>query len=220
MNRPALLALENIRYRVEETAILDSSSLSIAAGEKILILGPSGSGKTTLLHIMAGILPPGEGRVLFEGHSLSDLTVEQRDRQRAERTGMVLQKLHVISYLSAFDNLALVYSGLHKPVDKKKIFQRLADVGLAGKEYQKAGTLSQGETQRLAIARAIIHDPAIVFADEPTAALDDANTEKIMALLLSQVAKSGAALIVATHDARIKHSLERTITIENGKVTA
>lgn len=218
MESHPLLTLTDIAYAAGGNAILDGVLLTVRPHDRLLILGPSGSGKTTLLHIMAGLLPPQSGKIILQGQDLWAMDETRREAFRTQTAGMVLQKIHVMPHLSAFDNLALVYGGLCRPVDEKAIAAHLAAVGLGGKEQQKAAKLSHGESQRLAIARAMLHKPQIVFADEPTSALDDANTEKIMTLLIEQADATGAALVVATHDARIKPHFDRHIVIENGKV--
>lgn len=216
----APLTLDNAAFDAEGRTILSIDRLSIAPDTKILILGPSGSGKTTLLHLLAGLRQPTRGTLTMDNRHFWNTPTAERTIWRAQRTGIVLQQMHVLPALSVFDNLALVYSGLKQSVDQDAIHRALAQAGLTGKEKQKARTLSHGEKQRLCIARAILHKPAFLFADEPTSALDDANTDRVAKLLIDSATTVGGALVVATHDARIKPLFDHVIHIENGGVRA
>ncbi len=214
------LVLENAAVDADGRRILSVDALAVAPGAKILILGPSGSGKTTLLHVLAGLRRPARGTLTLDGRSFWDAPAAERTRWRAQRTGVVLQRMHVLPALSVFDNLALVHSGLKRPVDTAAIRAALAGAGLTERDTQKARTLSHGEKQRLCIARAVLHAPAFLFADEPTSALDDANTDRVARLLADSAQNVGGALVVATHDARIKPHFDTVIHIENGTVRA
>jgi ABC-type lipoprotein export system ATPase subunit len=178
--------------------------LHVEAGRNLLVLGPSGCGKTSLLHVLTGLLPPQEGEVLFRGRSYRGLSGSQMNALRAQSFGVVLQKLHLLGHLSAFQNVALAFSASRRRPDHAKIFSVLESLSLKDKAHVKARLLSQGEAQRVAIARAVVHGPEIVFADEPTSALDDRNTETVCRLLCDLSKQAGASLIVSTHDRRVR----------------
>lgn len=156
------------------------------------------------MNVMAGLLRPSSGDVKFEGKSYASLSEPQLDQLRAENFGFVFQKLHLIGHLSVEQNIALVQS---KP-DHHRVQSLIDDLGLSGKEKQKARDLSVGEAQRVAIARAVANNPKVIFADEPTSALDDTNAGRVMDLIFEQAQKTGATVITATHDARIKDRFE------------
>jgi putative ABC transport system ATP-binding protein len=185
---------------------------TVATGQHSLILGPSGSGKSTLLHLMAGLLPPSRGRVLVAGQDLAVLTPAELDAFRGRTIGIVLQRLHLIPALTVRDNLRLARTLSRLPPDAVRINALIGDLGLGALAGARPSRLSQGEAQRVAIARAVVNHPALILADEPTSALDDANCETVLGLLRAQAEASGATLVIATHDARLKpffgHRLE------------
>ncbi len=199
-----LFEIENLEYEADGRSILGKRSLSIEAGKHVLLLGSSGCGKTTLMNVMAGLLRASSGDVAFEGKSYASLSEPQLDQLRAENFGFVFQKLHLIGHLSVAQNIAVAQS----KADPGRVQSLINDLGLSGKEKQKARDLSVGEAQRVAIARAVANNPKVIFADEPTSALDDRNTQKVMNLLFDQAETSGATVIAATHDARIKNYFE------------
>jgi putative ABC transport system ATP-binding protein len=196
-----LFKIQNLSYTTDKRAILSHRSLNIENGQNTLLLGPSGCGKTTLLNLLAGLLKPSVGEILFEDQVYSGLSGTELDRLRAQYFGFVFQKIHLIGHLSIAQNIAIV--PLNPEV--QRVQELINDLGLAGKEHQKARDLSVGEAQRVAIARALANNPKVIFADEPTSALDDANTEKVMDMIFTQAEKTGATVIAATHDARIKN---------------
>jgi putative ABC transport system ATP-binding protein len=185
---------------------------AVAAGQHSLILGPSGSGKTTVLHLIAGLLPPSRGSVRVAGQDLGALTPAQLDAFRGKTIGIVLQRLHLIPALTVRDNLRLARTLARLPPEPARIDALIAQLGLSALADARPSRLSQGEAQRVAIGRAVVNDPALILADEPTSALDDANCEAVLALLRAQAEASGATLLIATHDARLKpffrHRLE------------
>lgn len=196
-----LFEIKNAEYKEKDQIILRQKSLSVSAGKHLLLLGPSGCGKTTLMNVMAGLLRASSGEVSFEGKNYASLSESELDLLRAENFGFVFQKLHLIGHLSVAQNIALSQI---KP-DPARVQTLINDLGLSGKEAQKARDLSVGEAQRVAIARAVANTPKVIFADEPTSALDDTNAAKVMDLIFTQAAKTGATVIAATHDARIKN---------------
>lgn len=204
-----LFEIENLEYKEEGRAILGNRNLSIETGQNMLLLGSSGCGKTTLMNVMAGLLRPSSGDVAFEGNSYASLSERQLDQLRAENFGFVFQKLHLIGHLNVEQNIALAQN---KP-DPGRVQSLINDLGLSGKEKQKARDLSVGEAQRAAIARAVANNPKVIFADEATSALDDTNTTRVMDLIFEQAKKTGATVIAATHDARIKARFKTVLEI-------
>lgn len=196
----AFLELTSIRHSAGGREILHLPSLSVTAGGRLLLLGPSGSGKTTLLHLMSGLLPVQSGDIALDGQVYSKTTPRGMDALRRARFGIVFQKLHLIGHLSIEQNIRLATDD----ADEEHLAALTERLGIADKRCRTAHSLSHGEAQRAAIARALVNKPAVILADEPTSALDDANAEAVARLLLGEAGKTGAALVVATHDARIK----------------
>jgi putative ABC transport system ATP-binding protein len=209
--RPALM-LDGLARVYGVRTVVAIPSWAVAAGQHSLILGPSGSGKSTLLHLIAGLLRPSRGRVLVAGQDLAALTPAELDAFRGRLIGIVLQRLHLITALTVRDNLRLARTLARLPPDAPRIEGLIAELGLGALAGARPDRLSQGEAQRVAIARAVVNHPALILADEPTSALDDANCATVLALLRAQAEASGATLLIATHDARLKehfgHRLE------------
>jgi putative ABC transport system ATP-binding protein len=211
IEQPVLL-LDDLAREYGARTVVGIREWAVAAGQHSLILGPSGSGKSTLLHLIAGLLRPSRGRVLVAGQDLGTLKPAELDAFRGRMVGIVLQRLHLIPALTVRDNLRLARTLARLPPDPERLDTLLADLGLAALAGARPRQLSEGEAQRVAIARAVINRPALILADEPTSALDDANCEAVLALLRAQAETSGATLVIATHDARLKphiwHRLE------------
>lgn len=203
MLEPALIDLTDVVHDAAGRTILSVPHLRLALGNHGLLLGPSGSGKTTLLHTLAGLLVPDRGRVLLLGHDLRAAGSAGRDRLRAAHVGIVFQQLHLIGAISVIDNLRLARRLAGQGPDDDLVWVLLDRVGLADRAAALPDQLSQGERQRVAVARALVNRPALLLADEPTSALDDDNCAAILDLLLEQAALSGATLLVATHDQRL-----------------
>lgn len=195
-----MFQISNLKFEIEGKTILSLPEYLIERGQHLLLLGPSGCGKTTLLNVLAGLLKPTTGEVVFDDRGYSKLSDRALDRLRAENFGFVFQKLHLIGHLSTRQNIALAQS---KP-NPARIGALIDDLGLSTKEHLKARDLSVGEAQRVAIARAVANEPRVIFADEPTSALDDANTRRVMDLIFQSAGSARSTVIVATHDARIR----------------
>jgi putative ABC transport system ATP-binding protein len=207
-----VLVLNGLSRTYGVRTVVAVPSWAVAAGQHSLILGPSGSGKSTLLHLIAGLLRPSRGHVVVAGQDLGALAPAELDAFRGRSIGIVLQRLHLIPALTVRDNLRLARTLARLPPDAAQIDALIADLGLAALAGARPSRLSQGEAQRVAIARAVVNRPMLILADEPTSALDDVNCTAVLALLRAQAEASGATLVVATHDARLKphfgHRLE------------
>lgn len=200
MQNSILLDLKEISYSMGGKSILPPQNLKIVKGRHLLLLGPSGCGKTTLLNLMSGLLKATSGSLSYLDRKYEEMTERELDSLRAQNFGFIFQRLHLIGHLSALQNIALAQS----KDDGIKIKNLLADLGLADMAERRARELSLGEAQRVAIARAVINEPEIIFADEPSSALDDANTQNVMKLIFTHAEKTGSTVIAATHDARIR----------------
>lgn len=210
-NRMAhVLELSSVSLARGGRQILSDFSLTLDAGAQALLIGPSGCGKTSLLNIAAGLLTPDSGEVWLAGQRMPPRPAD-RDALRRRAVGIVFQTLRLISALSLRDNLALAARLSGQPADG--IDRLLGELNLAQRADARPRALSQGEAQRAAIARALIARPALLLADEPTSALDDANTARVAGLLTGLAAEQGTALLVATHDSRLKDHIAHAIDL-------
>jgi len=209
----AVLEICDLWHAFGERTVLDLPAWTIAPGQHSLVLGPSGSGKSTLLHAIAGLLRPSRGLIRVAGHEIAALRGDRLDRFRGRRLGLVLQRLHLVGALSVTDNLRLARSLAGLPPDPDRIDRLLAELGLASLARARPAELSQGEAQRVAIARAVLNRPSLILADEPTSALDDASCAAVLGLLRDQAERSGATLLIATHDGRLRAQFEHQLTL-------
>lgn len=181
--------------------------------DALLILGQSGTGKTTLLHLLALLLTPDSGEIRLNGQPLHNLSAAETARIRSKELGIIYQRAHFVSSLNVLDNILLANYLADQKQDKNKAAFLAEQLGFAEHLFKKPHQLSQGEQQRVSIARALMNDPAIILADEPTASLDDVNCHKVVALLKNQSASIGASLIVVTHDQRLKDEFSNQISL-------
>ncbi len=200
------------RYDRQTSDALTLGELALEAGRSCVIRGASGSGKSTLLSILAGLLPPTSGEVLLAGQSLYALGESQRDSWRARHLGMVPQRHHLLASLSIRQNLQLAQS-LAQRQDASRLQALMDRLGLTPLARQRPEQLSQGQQQRAALARALVHAPVLVLADEPTSALDDANARAVIDLMLELTQEARVALLVATHDARLNGLFDQEIRL-------
>ncbi|HEY2529446.1 MAG TPA: ABC transporter ATP-binding protein [Xanthobacteraceae bacterium] len=200
---------------------LKAVNLSLTGGSLTVLMGPSGSGKTTLLSVLGCMLAPTEGTVVIRGVSTAGASPEQLANIRRQYIGFVFQTYHLFPTLTAEENirLALDVRGERGAKARAKSQEILVRVGLSPKRAAFPRELSGGEQQRIAIARAIIAEPSAIFADEPTAALDGANGQAIMAILATLAKERNRAVLVVTHDARLLRFADRIVYIEDGSVT-
>lgn len=200
-----MLQTHGLKYRYADSGpLMAFPDLSIDRGKELLLLGASGTGKTTLLHLVAGMRTPTKGTVELAGVPFSDLASSERDRVRGQQLGIVFQTAHFVRSLSVAENLALARSLAGLAPDPDRIHSLLDGLGLHHKLNARVDALSVGEQQRASIARAVVHAPGLILADEPTSALDDTNTDAVLDLLRQHAAETGAALLVVTHDQRLK----------------
>ncbi|MFI6731314.1 ABC transporter ATP-binding protein [Nonomuraea sp. NPDC050451] len=217
----ALLRAEGISRSFGSTPALREAGLSVAAGEVLAIMGPSGSGKSTLLHCLAGIFTPDTGEVWFDGRRLDTLDDGRRSELRRTAFGFVFQFGQLVPELTVADNVALPL--LLGRTRRKHAYARAASwlerLELGGLGGRRTGELSGGQAQRVAIARALVTKPRVIFADEPTGALDSLTGEHVMDLLVGLAREEGATVIVVTHDARVAACADREVVVRDGKVT-
>lgn len=210
-------------YGTDQTAThaLAGVSLTVSPGESLAVMGPSGSGKTTLLHCLAGIVTPTSGSVAWRGEDLATLSDARRTVLRRQDFGFVFQSGQLLPELPAVENAALplMLAGTSRAEATRVAAGWLAHLGLAGMEQRRPGELSGGQAQRVAIARALVGSPGVVFADEPTGALDQATGTEVLQVLTTAARASGAALVVVTHDAGVARHCSRTITMRDGRVS-
>lgn len=176
----------------------------LAQGEVSLLIGSSGSGKTTLLHLLAGLRKPTRGSIRIADTDLSRLSESETDRFRGRFIGLVFQQPHLLASLTVRQNLAAAQYFAGLPRDRKRISEVIDELNLTRRADAFPHQLSMGEQQRAAIARAMLNQPKVILADEPTASLDDINCRAVADLLLAQAARYRATLVVATHDGRLK----------------
>ena len=188
-------------------------NLSVEASEVILVLGRSGKGKTTLLHLLAGLMEPNSGSVTIDGQSITELKGKTRDAFRGKNIGMVFQQAQFIRSINVMQNLQLARSLAGLRNDEAFANKLLSELGIADKINNRPSELSIGERQRAGIARALVTQPKVVLADEPTSALDDENCELVADLLQKTVTGHGAALVIVTHDQRLKNRFLNSVEI-------
>jgi putative ABC transport system ATP-binding protein len=219
-----LLSARGIIKRYAQTTALGGVDLDIAAGESVAVMGASGSGKTTLLHCLAGITAPDAGSIRFAGPvgaiELAGMSDADRSRLRRESFGFVFQQGLLVPELTAIENvaLALMIGGTPRRAAEAQASTRLADLGLAGLEDRRIGQLSGGQAQRVAIARALVTGAPLIFADEPTGALDSRTSADVMDALMLTVSAHGRTLVVVTHDADVAARCARTVHMADGRV--
>jgi putative ABC transport system ATP-binding protein len=218
----SLIEARAISLSFGQTPALRGASLAVEAGEILAVMGPSGSGKSTLLHCLAGILTPDSGEVHFAGHRIDTLGENERSALRRDRFGFVFQFGQLVPELTAVENVALplLLSGGRRATalaDAQSWFQRLDIDGL---EQRRSGELSGGEAQRVALARGLVARPEILFADEPTGALDSLTGEHVMELLTAAARDQGTTVVLVTHEPRVAAYADREVIVRDGKVTS
>ncbi|QPK79493.1 ABC transporter ATP-binding protein [Corynebacterium lizhenjunii] len=216
------LSVQDITKDFGGGPVLAGITLDIAPGELVAVMGPSGSGKSTLLHCMSGVLTPTDGTVRYRDLELSSLADAARSRTRLHHFGFVFQDGQLLPELTNLDNVALpaMLCGTSRAKARRKAQQLLDQLGLGPLAGRRPGEISGGQAQRVAIARALAADPDVVFADEPTGALDQSTGHEVMQLLTSVVRQSGASLIMVTHDPKVAEWMGRRVEIRDGLIHA
>jgi len=213
-----MIQISNITFRYPASSFqLAVDDLSVGAGEKLAIVGPSGSGKTTLLNLLAGILRPDQGEITVAGTQVTSLTDRQRRDFRASNIGLVFQQFELLEYLTVLENIRLPFrinpaASTTKHAESAK--ELLNSVGMSDFANRYPGKLSRGEQQRVAICRALVTEPKLILADEPTGNLDPANKRNIMNLLFSETESRNQTLVVVTHDQSLLDDFDRVIDFE------
>ena len=204
-----------------ETPALRGADLTVRAGEIVAVMGPSGSGKSTLLHCLAGILVPDAGEIEVLGERIDRLSEARRSELRRDRFGFVFQFGQLVPELTAEENVALplLLSGVRREPALRRAREWFGRLGLDGLERRRSGELSGGQAQRVALARGLVGEPAVLFADEPTGALDSLTGEQVMELLVDSARKQGATVVLVTHEPRVAAYTDREIMVRDGRVT-
>ncbi|MGE4072057.1 MAG: ABC transporter ATP-binding protein [Lysobacterales bacterium] len=200
--------------------VLDGIDLRIESGLCVALVGRSGAGKSTLLHLLAGIDTPNAGRVCFGDTDLTALTEEQRTSFRRQHLGLVFQSYNLVPTLTALDNLRLPLelNGATARESRIRAAALLDELGLGELAARYADQLSGGQQQRVAVARALVHQPAVLLADEPTGSLDADNASAVMRLLIGACRERGASLVIATHAQEVMGQADRLLRIANGQL--
>lgn len=221
---PAVVRLERLgrRYSSDRPALFEGLELELRQGDYLAIMGESGVGKSTLLNLLAGLDRPDEGRVLLGGADLSALNDDAVTLLRRRTVGFVFQAFHVLPYLSVEENVALPLDllGVAQPERSRRTAEMLAAVGIAGLARRHVRELSGGEMQRIAIARALVHRPRLLLADEPTGNLDPRSAAQILALLRAQVKINAGAGILITHSRAAADTADRILVLDAGGLRA
>jgi len=204
---------QGVEYQFTLNITIRFPNLDCKQNESWLLLGNSGSGKTTFLHLLAGILNPTIGKILVDGTEMQLMSSQKKDEFRGKNIGLILQTPQFLKALTLGENMILAQQFAKINVDKNRTKLLLKQLGLEHYWDKRTYEMSQGEQQRAAIARAVLHSPKVILADEPTAALDDDNTEKTVLLLDTCAKETGATLLIVTHDQRLKEHYRNQIML-------
>jgi putative ABC transport system ATP-binding protein len=214
----ALLLADDLHKIYGATPALSGASMGVRAGEIVAVMGPSGSGKSTLLHCLGAIVRPDAGRVVYAGREVSGLSDVDRSALRRSDFGFVFQFGQLVPELTCLENVALGLrlDGVRRRVAEQRARDWLDQLEVADVAGKLPGQISGGQGQRVAVARALVAGPRVVFADEPTGALDSLNGEKVMVLLTRAARESGAAVVLVTHEARVAAYADREVIVRDG----
>jgi putative ABC transport system ATP-binding protein len=222
MTAEPLIEARGLTLSFGQTPALRGASVAVAAAEILAVMGPSGSGKSTLLHCLAGILVPAGGEIHFAGRRIDTLGETERSALRRDRFGFVFQFGQLVPELSAEENVALplLLRGVRRREALAQARDWLGRLGLDGMQRRRSGELSGGEAQRVALARGLVTRPDVLFADEPTGALDSLTGEQVMELLVAAVRAQGTTVVLVTHEPRVAAYADREVIVRDGKATA
>lgn len=218
---PAVIQLSDVEfaYPVAEGFRIRIDQMSVPAGDCIAIVGPSGSGKTTLLGLLAGILVPAHGKVVIDGEDVTAMEDRRRRKFRIRQIGQVFQSFELLHYLNVVENVMLPHfidpSARRTKDIRQHAMSLLGEVGLKGKAHSRPAELSQGEQQRVAVCRAMLNQPALLLADEPTGNLDQNNKQRVVEMLLDQARRNESTLLMVTHDQSLLGSFSTVLDIRS-----
>ncbi|MFR0357975.1 ABC transporter ATP-binding protein [Streptomyces sediminimaris] len=215
----SLLAAENLHKRYGPTTALDGAEFSIHPGEVVAVMGPSGSGKSTLLHCLAGIVTPDEGSITYDGREMATMSDAARSALRRSEFGFVFQFGQLVPELTCVENVALPLrlNGTSRKEAERTALGWMERLEVDDLRKKRPGEVSGGQGQRVAVARALVTGPRVLFADEPTGALDSLNGERVMNLLTDAARSASAAVVLVTHEARVAAYSDREIVVRDGK---
>jgi len=215
-----LIEARDVARSFGATRALRGASVSVAAGEILAVMGPSGSGKSTLLHCLSGILAPDSGEIWFDGRRIDAMSEARRSALRRDHFGFVFQFGQLVPELTAEENIALplLLAGSRRAAALERARPWFGRLGLDGLEQRRSGELSGGQAQRVALARGLVADPRVLFADEPTGSLDSVAGELVMNLLTAAVRDQGTTLVLVTHEPRVAAYADREVIVRDGKV--
>ena len=212
-----MIRTEDLKFHYNNGQNFHFPDINCEQGAHWLVLGQSGCGKTTLLHLLGGLLRPSSGNITVQNEDITKMGEEQLDHFRGQHIGIIFQQSHLIKALTVEENLLTAQYLAGEKQDKDKVKSILEKLYLGDKLHSKPQNLSIGEQQRVSIARALINDPVLILADEPTSSLDDMNCEEVVELLLEQSKNFNATLLIVTHDGRLKELFENRILLESVK---
>jgi putative ABC transport system ATP-binding protein len=217
----ALVVASDLHKRFGRSVALDGLSVDVRGGEVVAVLGPSGSGKSTLLLCLAGIISPDRGEVVYRGRRLASLSDATLTRLRRDEFGFVFQFGQLVPELTAVDNVSLPLrlAGLRRHDAEDRAREWLARLDVDDVADQRAGEMSGGQAQRVAVARALVTGPRVVFADEPTGSLDSLNGELVMNLMVGAAREQGTTVVLVTHEARVAAYADRELVVRDGRLT-
>lgn len=207
-----MLKTKSLQYQYSDGQSFKFPDISCEKRDKLLVIGSSGVGKSTLLHLLGGILNAQSGSIVLNENEMVGMGHSSLDKFRGDNIGIIFQKNHFVSSLTVLENLKIAqfFGGVE---DEKRCKELLDRLNILNKADKSINTLSEGEKQRVAIARALVNNPTLILADEPTSALDDKNCEEVIALLEEQAGAADAALVIVTHDTRLKEKVSNQITL-------
>ncbi|CAH9418343.1 ABC transporter ATP-binding protein [Streptomyces globisporus] len=215
----SLLAAHDLRKTYGSTPALDGASFSVHPGEVVAVMGPSGSGKSTLLHCLAGIITPDSGTITYAGRELSAMSDAERSALRRSDFGFVFQFGQLVPELTCVENVALPLrlNGVKRKAAERTAREWMERLEVDDLGSQRPGEVSGGQGQRVAVARALAASPKVIFADEPTGALDSLNGERVMELLTEAARSANVAVVLVTHEARVAAYSDRDVTVRDGR---
>lgn len=219
-----LLKVENLSKKYQDNGVavqaLKGINLSINSGEYVVIAGPSGSGKTTLLNLLGTLDKPSDGQVYLDGQNLSEMKRADLSKLRLNKMGFIFQAYNLIPVLSAMENIefAMMLRGVSDKERKEKAMKSLTDLGIADLAHKLPNQMSGGQQQRVAVARAIVNDPLIVLADEPTANLDSKTSDNLLMLMEEMNEKLGITFIFSSHDEQVIERAKRLVYLKDGRI--